>query len=68
MVKLNIFYEDLKQDTQSKIWQQVQKELLARAMVDYREEDETEEGFQARLEEETDHYINCHNFANEFTL
>ena len=28
----------------------------------------TEEEFQERLQEETDHYINCHNFANEFTL
>ena len=42
--------------------------ILARGESEYRKEDETEDEFEQRLHEEIDHYINCHNFANEFTL
>tara|TARA_B100000315_G_scaffold146425_1_gene135358 strand:+ start:792 stop:998 length:207 start_codon:yes stop_codon:yes gene_type:complete len=68
MIKINIFFQDLKEDTQGKVWQVVQKELLSRGEVEYKQEDETEEEFSQRLEEETDYYINCHNLANEFCL
>jgi len=68
MVKLNVFFQDLNEDAQAKLWQAVQRELLASGKVEYRTEDETEEEFQQRLQEEIDHYINCHNLANEFSL
>ncbi len=66
MVKLNIYFQDLKEDTQGELWQAIQKELLSRSQIEYKQEDETEEEFNQRLEEETDYYINTHNFANEF--
>jgi len=68
VVRLNVFFQDLNGDAQSRLWAAVQRELLARGEVEYRGEEETEEEFQQRLQEETDHYINCHNFANEFLL
>ncbi len=68
MVKLNIYFQDLKEDTQGELWQAIQKELLSRSQIEYKQEDETEEEFKQRLEEETDYYINSHNFANEFYL
>lgn len=68
MVKIDIFYQDLNELVKQAIWQAVRDELLARREVEYRQEDETEEEFQQRLEEEVDHYINCHNFANGFYL
>jgi len=68
MVKLNVFFQDLNQDAQARLWQGVQRDLLASGEVEYRGEDETEEKFQERLQEAIDHYINCHNLANEFSL
>jgi len=46
----------------------VEKELLARGEVKYKEEDETEDEFKRRLHEAVDDYINRHNHANEFYL
>lgn len=68
MVSVNIFFQDLNHDAQGRLWGAVQRELLARREVEYRGEEETEEEFQQRLQEEIDRYINCHNFANEFSL
>lgn len=68
MAKVNLFFDDLNLDAQSRLWQAVQKELLARREVEYREEDETEEAFQKRLQEAIDDYINRHNQSTEFRL
>lgn len=68
MVKINIYYQDLNQDAQDEVWQKVQNELISNGEVEYRNEDETEDEFQDRLNEEIDYYINCHNFANEFII
>ena len=68
MVKLNIFFQDLNDETQWRLWQTVEKELLARGEVEYKEEDETEDEFKRRLHEAVDDYINRHNQANEFYL
>lgn len=68
MIKINIYLEDLKEEKQDEVWEAIQKELLARRDVEYRDENETEEQFRDRLNEEIDYYINCHNFANEFVL
>lgn len=68
MVKINIYYQDLNQDAQTEIWQKVQNEFISSGMIEYKNEDETEEEFNARLYEAVDDYINCHNFANEFIL
>ena len=68
MHTFTIYFQDLKADTQNRIWQEVQRNLLARGDIAYREEDESEAAFEQRLLEETDHYLNCHNFANEFCL
>lgn len=68
MVKINIYYQDLNQDAQDEVWQKVQNELISSGEVEYRNEDETEDEFQNRLNEEIDYYINCHNFVNEFMI
>lgn len=68
MVKINIYFQDLSQDCQDEIWQKVQNEFISSGMVEYKEEDETEEEFNARLTETIDDYINCHNLANEFAI
>ncbi len=68
MVSLNVFFQDLNGDAQGRICGAVQRALLARGAVEYRGEEETDEEFQQRLQEETDDYINRHNFANEFSL
>lgn len=68
VLSFTIYFQDLKADTQSRIWQEAQRELLARGDIAYREEDESEEEFERRLMEETDYYLNCNNFANEFRL
>lgn len=68
MIKHTIYFQDLKEDTQAELWQAVQKELLASGEVEYRGEDESEEEFETRLQEAIDDYINCHNFAHEFSL
>ncbi len=68
MVKLKVFFQDLNYEAQSRFWQAVERQLLGSGEVEYRGEDETEEEFHSRLQEAIDHYINCHNFANEFCL
>lgn len=68
MITHTIYFQDLKEDVQGKLWQAVQKELLARGDIEYRREEESEEEFTLRLQEEIDYYINCHNFAHEFSL
>lgn len=68
MVKINIYYQDLNQDAQEEIWQKVQNEFISSGIIEYGDEDETEEDFNARLSETIDDYINCHNFANEFVV
>lgn len=68
MVSINLFFDDLNFDAQSRLWRAVQRELLNRRAVEYRDEDESEEDFQQRLQEEIDDYINRHNQSNEFSL
>lgn len=68
MVSLNIFFDDLDLEAQERLWQKVQRELFSSGQVEPKLEDETEEEFQERLTEETDEYINGHNFANQFQL
>lgn len=68
MVSLNICFEDLDLEAQERLWRQVQRELLSSGQVEPKLEDETEEEFQERLTEETDEYINCHNFTNQFQV
>jgi len=68
MARINLFFDDLNLDAQSRLWQAVQKELLARCDVEYRDEDESEDEFQKRLQEAIDDYINRHNQSTEFSL
>jgi hypothetical protein len=68
MAKISLFFDDLNWDAQSRLWQAVQKELLARGDVEYRGEEETEDDFQQRLQEAIDDYINRHNQFTEFSV
>ena len=68
MTKITIHFQDLKEPVQCKVWQAVQDELLARGTIEPRQTDEPEAVFNERLQEEIDHYINCHNFAQELCI
>ena len=68
MAETNLFFQDLSEDLQGEIWSKVQQELISSRDVEPRMEDETEEEFQARLNEEVDYYINTHNLANKFNI
>jgi hypothetical protein len=68
MTKTNIFFQDLKESAQCRIWQAVQNELLAQEIVEPKQENETEEQFEARLQEAIDQHINCRNTAQEFSI
>jgi len=37
MAKISVFFDNLSFDAQSRLWQAVQRELLARGEVEYRE-------------------------------
>ena len=68
MPKITIYFQDLKESVQCKMWQAVQDELLARGTVEPRQEDEDETAFNERLQEAVDHYLNCHNIAQELCI
>jgi hypothetical protein len=68
MAKISVFFDDLNLDAQNRLWRAVLGELLSRGEVEYRDEDETEEEFQRRLQEATDDFINRHNQSTEFSL
>ena len=68
MPKINIYFQDLKESAQGQIWQAVQDQLLAQEMIEPKKDDESEEVFEARLQESIDHYINTHNFAHEYSI
>ncbi|PIT98375.1 MAG: hypothetical protein COT71_01030 [Candidatus Andersenbacteria bacterium CG10_big_fil_rev_8_21_14_0_10_54_11] len=68
MTKTTIHFQDLKEPAQGKIWQAVQDELLATGGIEPQQPDEDEAAFNDRLQEAVDHYLNCHNFAQEFCI
>lgn len=68
MAKVTIHFQDLKESVQCRVWQTVQAELLARGVVQPRQEEESESSFQARLQSEVDYYISCYNFAHEYCV
>jgi len=45
MASVNVFFDDLNFDAQNRLWRAVQRELLTKRGVEYRDEDETEEEF-----------------------
>ena len=68
MIKTTIYFQDLKESAQCRLWQIVQDELLAQGMVEPKQDDESEEAFNNRLQEAIDHHINCRNRAQEFSI
>lgn len=68
MVKTTIYFQDLKESVQCRIWQAVQNKLLATGRVEPRHVDESEEAFQARLQDAIDFYLNSHNIAQEYQV
>ena len=66
MIKLNIYFEDLREETKEEIIQMLKedKEII----------DEVEESIESGIDKETaeneiiDNYINTHNNAIEYTL
>ena len=67
MVKINIVFQDLQEDTQEEVWVLVSKQLLDAGWVE-RAADETDADFQDRLWEATDQYLNTHNVALAYQL
>jgi len=68
MIKTTILFQDLKEPTQCRIWQAVQNNLLATGTIEPKQEDETEDEFNSRLQEAIDYHINCNNLAQQFTI
>ena len=68
MTKTTIYFQDLKEQAQCRIWQAVQDKLLATETIESKQEDETEDEFNDRLQEAIDHHINCRNLAQEFSI
>jgi len=68
MIKYNIYFQDLKEDAQNELWGLVSKSLLDMELIEERHEDESKDEFLDRLREETDHYINTHNFAVPYCI
>jgi hypothetical protein len=67
MVKINIGFQDLQEDVQDEVWALVSKHLLDGGWI-ARDADESDEDFQDRLWEATDHYINTHTVALAYQL
>lgn len=63
-----IYFQDLNEPAQGRIWQAVQDDLLATGTIEPRQEDELEEAFNSRLQEAIDYYLNCRNVAQEFSI
>ena len=68
MTTTKIYFQDLKEQAQCRIWQTVQDELLSTGTIEPKQEDETEDEFNDRLQEAIDHHINCRNLAQEFCI
>jgi len=68
MTKTTIYFQDLKEQAQCRIWQAVQDELLSQGGVEPIRENENQEEFNDRLQEAIDHHINCRNLAQEFCI
>ena len=68
MIKTFIHFQDLKEPTQCRIWQAVQDNLLATGTIEPKQEYETEDEFNSRLQEAIDHHINGNNLAQEFSI
>ena len=68
MIKTNILFQDLKEPAQCRIWQAVQDNLLATGTIEPKQEDESEDEFNDRLQEAIDHRINGNNLAQEFAI
>ena len=68
MAKVTIYFQDLKESVQCRVWQAVQAELLARGVIEPRQEEESEKTFDERLQSEVDYYLNCYNFAHEYCV
>ena len=68
MIKTTILFQDLKEPTQCRIWQAVQDDLLATETIEPKQEGETEDEFNDRLQEAIDHHINGNNLAQEFSI
>ena len=67
LIRRNIVFQNLNQDTQDEIWEKVQKALVETGEVE-REKGETDDKFRDRLWETTDDYINRYNFGQVFEL
>ncbi len=68
MTKTTILFQDLKEPVQCRIWQAVQDNLLATGTIEPKQEDESEDEFNDRLQEAIDHRINGNNLAQEFSI
>ena len=66
MARVTIYFQDLKEPVQCRVWQAVQAELLSRGVVEPRQEGESATAFEERLQSEVDYYLNCYNFAHEY--
>jgi len=68
MTEIKIYFNDLAENTQEKLWENLQKALVENGEVSPQGTLETENEFLDRLWEQTDHYLNTNNFANRFVI
>jgi len=68
MTEVKIYFNDLIEEVQEELFKKIEKELLNYGEVSPQGRNESKEEFQRRLEDQTDHYLNTHNFANRFVI
>lgn len=64
MAKINIYFQNLNEETQQELWQLVKEELETKE----NQKVETGEEREEITDEVIDDYINCHNFVNYFEI
>jgi len=68
MTEIKIYFNDLALKVQEELWNKLQKDLLENGEVVPQGTLETENEFLSRLWEQTDYYLNTHNFPNRFLI
>ena len=68
MTEIKIYFNDLAETAQEKLWENLQKALVENGEVSPQGTHETEREFLDRLWEQTDYYLNTNNFANRFLI
>ncbi len=58
---MNIFFQDLREETQLEVWEEVRSYLLWAGSIEPQSPEEGMDAFERRVHETVDEYINTHN-------